>query len=84
MNEEKNRAGKKKGKPVFRAIIEAGSIIFLFYSNLLMGEYSHSGQGNTKGFLWALQDIFTLPNFGIAVVSSLIGYLGIEFLRKKL
>ncbi|HTA27998.1 MAG TPA: hypothetical protein VK809_09420 [Bacteroidia bacterium] len=74
----------KKLKPVYRAIIEAGSIIFLFYSNLLMGEYSHSGLGNTKGFLWALQDIFTGSNFCIAAISSLVGYLGIEFLRRKL
>jgi len=84
MEEQKIRRKRKKVNPFWRAVLEAGSIIFLFYSNLLMGEYSHSGQGNTKGIWWALQDIFTLPNFGIAIVSSLIGYLGIEFLRKKL
>jgi len=84
MEEQGNRRNTFKLKPVWRAIVEAGSIIFLFYSNLLMGEYSHSGMGNSKGFWWAIGDIFTTSNFCIAIVSSLIGYLGIEFLRKKL
>ena len=34
---------------VFRAVIEVGFIIFLFYSNLLMGEYERSGMGQKKG-----------------------------------
>jgi hypothetical protein len=84
MEEQKIRRRRKKVNPFWRAVLEAGSIIFLFYSNLLMGEYSHSGMANSKGFCWAIQDIFTLPNFCIAMVSSLVGYLGIEFLRKKL
>jgi hypothetical protein len=84
MEEEQNKGKRKRLKHVFRAVVEAGSIVFLFYSNLLMGEYSHSGMGNTKGFMWALQDIFTLQNFCIAIVSSLICYLGIEFLRRRL
>ena len=32
-----------KMKKVWRAMLEAGFIIFLFYSNLLMGELEHSG-----------------------------------------
>jgi len=33
-------------KNVWRAVIEVGFIIFLFYSNLLMGEFERSGMGH--------------------------------------
>jgi hypothetical protein len=66
-----------------RAVVEIGSIIFLFYSNLLMGEFTHTnGHGKTLAF--ALHDIFTGTNFEIACVSGLIGYVVFEYLRKKL
>ena len=32
-------------KNAWRAVIEVGFIIFLFYSNLLMGEFERSGIG---------------------------------------
>jgi hypothetical protein len=66
-----------------RAVIEIGSVIFLFYSNLLMGEFTHTnGRGKTLAF--AIHDIFTTTNFAIACVSGLIGYVVFEYLRKKL
>jgi len=66
-----------------RAIVEIGSIIFLFYSNLLMGEFTRTnGRGKTLAF--ALHDIFTGKNFTIACVSGLIGFVVFEYLRKKL
>ena len=46
-------------KRVWRRMIEAGFIIFLFYSNLLMGEFERSGLGQRKGLGWAIADIFT-------------------------
>ena len=61
-----------------------GFIVFLFYSNLLMGEFTHSGQGRGRGLAWAIGDIFTGANFTIAVIAALIGYLVVEFLRKRL
>jgi hypothetical protein len=67
---------------VLRAIIEMGFIIFLFYSNLFMGEFERSS-GQKRSFLVALEDIFTIANFAIALVSSFIGYILFEFLRKK-
>jgi hypothetical protein len=73
----------KKLHAVPRAIVEIGSIIFLFYSNLLMGEFTHTN-GHAKTFVFALHDIFTTTNFMIAVVSGLIGYVVFEYLRKKL
>jgi hypothetical protein len=71
-------------KNVWRAIIEAGFIIFLFYSNLLMGEFERSGMGQSKGLVWAIGDIFTAANFVFALIAALIGYVLVEFLRKKL
>jgi hypothetical protein len=68
---------------LWRALIEVAFIIFLFYSNLLMGEFTASnGQG--KSWMFALRDIFTGTNFAIAMVSAMIGYLVFETLRKKL
>jgi hypothetical protein len=66
-----------------RAFIEMGFIIFLFYSNLLMGEFERSGAGQKRGYIWAVEDIFTLPNFMIALVTSFLGYIVFEFFRKK-
>jgi hypothetical protein len=69
--------------PLWRAIIEIAFIVFLFYSNLLMGEFNASN-GHGKTLLFALHDIFTGINFAIAMTSAFIGYTIFEFLRKKL
>ncbi len=70
-------------KPLWRALVEVAFIVFLFYSNLLMGEFTRvNGQGKTLAF--ALSDIITRGNFAIAIVSAFIGYVIFEFLRKKL
>jgi hypothetical protein len=83
-----NRGGQEDGlfamkKNVWRAVIEAGFIIFLFYSNLLMGEFERSGLGAKRGVVWAIEDVFTIANFEIAAIAALIGYVLFEFLRKK-
>jgi hypothetical protein len=70
-------------KNVWRAVIEVGFIIFLFYSNLLMGEFERSGMGVKRGVVWAIEDVFTIANFEIAAIASLIGYILFEFLRNK-
>jgi hypothetical protein len=81
MSSRETRTGKLA--PLWRAMVEVGFIIFLFYSNLLMGEFTRTnGQGKTLAF--ALQDIFTVANFGVAIISGLIGYVVFEFLRKRL
>jgi hypothetical protein len=71
-------------KNVWRAVTETGFIIFLFYSNLLMGEFTRSGMGHGKGLGWAIADIVTAANFGIAAVAALIGYGLVEFVRNRL
>ncbi|MGA8539009.1 MAG: hypothetical protein WB566_05885 [Terriglobales bacterium] len=70
-------------KNVWRALIEAGFIVFLFYSNLLMGEFERSGMGRKHGLTWAIEDVFTAANFEIAMVAAVIGYVLMEFLRKR-
>lgn len=77
----------RDGKPtklalVWRALVEVGFIVFLFYSNLLMGEFERtSARGKT--FTFAIEDIFTPRNFGIAIGSGLVGYVVFEYLRKR-
>ncbi len=79
------RGSEESMKRAFwRAVTEIGFIIFLFYANLLMGEYTRTLMHRDRGLVFALEDIFTDANFAIAVVAALIGYLIFEFLRKKL
>jgi hypothetical protein len=70
--------------PLWRAAIEAGFIIFLFYSNLLMGEFTRSNGSHGKSLIFATRDIFTVTNFVIALISALIGYVVVEYLRRRL
>ena len=69
--------------PSQRAVIEVCSIVFLFYANLLMGEFTGSSRtGKTLAF--ALHDIVTRKTLAIAIVSALLGYLIFEYLRKNI
>jgi hypothetical protein len=70
-------------KNAWRAVIEVGFIVFLFYSNLLMGEFERSGMGQKRGVAWAVGDVFTAANFAIAAIAALVGYSLLEFLRKR-
>ena len=70
-------------KTLWRAVIEIGFIVFLFYSNLLMGEFERTGLGRQRGLLWAMSDIFTEPNLVIAMIAALVGYVLFEFLRAR-
>jgi hypothetical protein len=55
----------------------------MFYSNLLMGEFERSGMGEKRGLTWAIADVFTSFNFGIALIAALAGYVLFEFLRER-
>jgi len=68
---------------VLRALIEMAFIVFLFYANLLMGEFNRSN-GRGKTISVALRNIWTPENFVIALAAAMIGYLTFEFLRRKL
>lgn len=80
---QSQRTSRRRLTPLWRAVIEVGFIVFLFYSNLLMGEFTGSN-GAGKSMAFALTDIFTGTNFAIAMISALIGYVVFEYLRKKL
>jgi hypothetical protein len=67
---------------VRKAVIEIAFIVFLFYANLLMGDFTETR--HIRSFAVAFRDIVTPTNFGIAVFSAVIGYIVFEFLRKKL
>jgi len=69
---------------IWRGVTEVGFIIFLFYSNLLMGEFTRSGMARGRGVAWAIEDVFTNANFAIAVVAALIGFIVVESIRRKL
>lgn len=71
-------------KHIWRAVIEIAFILFLFYANLLMGEFERSGVGQKRGLAWAIRDVLTVANFEIAMIAALIGYIFFEFLRTKL
>lgn len=80
------RSRPKKGSrfaPLWRALIEVAFIIFLFYSNLLMGEFTGVAS-KAKTLAFALHDIVTPTNFAIALISALVGYVLFESFRKRL
>ena len=74
----------RKLNPIWRMVVEVAFIVFLFYSNLLMGQYTVTGLGQSKGLLWAIQSIFTPANFVIALVTAFIGQWFIEYFRKRI
>ena len=69
---------------MWRAIIEAGFIIFALYTILLMKEFERSGPGQSKGLVWAIGDIFTAANCMIAVMAAVISWVLLGLLRKTL
>ena len=81
INEDKTKTAQKLPR-FLKAVIEMFFIVFLFYSNLLMGEFTHSGLGQQNGFLWALGNIFTETNFIIAVIAAFVGYAVFSYLRE--
>ena len=71
-------------KKLLTILVEMGSIMFLFYANLLMGQFTKTGPGWQYGLLWALGAIFTPANFIIAIIAAFFGYGLFEFLRRRL
>ena len=71
-------------RKLLRALAEIAFIVFLFYTNLLMGEFTrlHSAQRATLSF--AIWDIFTPMNVLIGLIGAVIGYFCIESFRKRL
>jgi hypothetical protein len=68
--------------PHLRAAIEVAFIIFLFYSNLLMGEFTRTA-GRHKTLLTAMIDIFTPRTFVIGLLTAVAGHFAFELLRRR-
>jgi hypothetical protein len=75
---------RQKLAPIWRAVVEVAFIIFLFYSNLLMGEFTRSRAGQGMSLVFAIRDIFTIANFEIGLICALIGFVVFEYLRNKI
>jgi hypothetical protein len=74
---------ESKKAAIWRALVEIGFIIFLFYSNLLMGEFVRSRAGQGLTLAAAIADLMTIRIFEIGLVCALIGYVVVEYLRQK-
>src|SRR5579864_2470379 len=74
---------KTMKKSLLGATVEIAFILFLFYANLLMGEFERSGMGRRRGLAWAVADVATSANFAIGMIAALAGYIVFEFLRKR-
>jgi hypothetical protein len=69
-------------RTILRAAVEIAFILFLFYANLLMGEFTRSAPA-ARTLAMGLHDIFTYKNFGIALVAASVGYFVFERLRRQ-
>jgi hypothetical protein len=75
----------KTWKRILRALAEIGFIVFLFYTNLLMGEYTRARKAQAvEPLVSAIWDVFTWTNAFIALAAALVGYLVIEAIRTYL
>ena len=72
---------RKLTQHLWRAFIEIGFIMFLFYSNLLMGEFVRSSH---RSLSTAMYDVLTPANFAIGLIAAVFGYGVVEFLRHRL
>jgi hypothetical protein len=79
----KNQNDPHRLTTIWRAMIEIVFIVFLFFSNLLMGEFT-AVNGKGKTVVVALNNIFTAMNLVIAILAASIGYVAFEYLRKRL
>jgi hypothetical protein len=72
-------------KKLLRALAEVAFIIFLFYTNLLMGEFTRArSMPHALTMLSALSDIFTPMTAVVGLIGAIIGYFCIESFRKRL
>jgi hypothetical protein len=73
-----------RSKLLRRTLLEMSFIIFLFYSNLLMGQYNFGHSFSERPILSALRNIFTIENFMIAIAAAFVGHVAFDHIRKRL
>ena len=69
-------------KKIIRALAEIAFIMFLFYTNLFMGQFTRSR--HPPGILIAFLDLFTFTNAVIGLLGAIAGYFCIEWIRNRL
>ncbi len=71
-------------KTLRKTLLEMIFIVFLFYSNLLMGQYNRGHSFADRSLLEAMLNIFTIDNFIIAIVAAFVGDVAFDYVRKRL
>jgi hypothetical protein len=67
-----------------RPIVEILSIMILFYTNLLMGQFLRTSSAVTGQSIWAIIiNIVTLQNIVIGLVGATIAYFIVEWVTQK-
>ena len=68
----------------FRPIVEILSIMVLFYTNLIMGQFLRNSSGVVGKSIWAIIiNIVTLQNIIIGLVGATIAYIMVEWVTQK-
>ena len=68
----------------FRPIVEILSIMVLFYTNLLMGQFLRNSSAVVGKSIWAIIiNIVTLQNIIIGLVGATIAYFMVEWVTQK-
>lgn len=69
---------------VYRALLEMSFIVFLFYSNLLMGQYNAGHSFSDRPLLVACKNIITFDNFIVGVIAAFFGHVAFDNIRNRL
>jgi hypothetical protein len=71
-------------KNIIRAVAEILSIMLLFYTNLLMGQYlNNSSNANDQSLLKNIINIITPQNIVIGIIGATLGFIIVELANKK-
>ncbi len=73
----------ERRRAFYSSLIEMSFIIFLFYSNLLMGQYNLGHDFAQRPIFEAMKNVFTIDNFGVAVTAAFIGHVAFDSMRKR-
>jgi len=66
-----------------KALVEVAFILFLFYANLLMGQYVRTVPRRPP-LLVALRNIVTLEDFLVGLSCAVVGHVMFDWLRRRL
>lgn len=77
-----NPKSSRRVASIFTFVVEFCLIVFLLYSVLLMREFTGVNiDGKTLGL--AFQNVLTIANFEIAIISGLVGSIVLEHVKRR-